>query len=158
PVDLNIRQRKTFPSTSVLIAVDCSGSMGMIEDGVVKLRMAAKAAEETVKLLSPMDRVGVAGSTDGIEFVAPMQPLTDKMAVINQIRKLDIGGGGIYIGPTVEKIEPVIRAEPTKVRHFILLADGSDSTDWRDAIQRAAGMRLDKITTTVVAIGDGKDV
>lgn len=158
PVDLNIRQRKTFPSTSVLIAIDCSGSMGMIEDGVVKLRMAAKAAEETIKLLSPMDRVGVAGSTDGIEFVAPMQPLSDKMAVINQVRKIDIGGGGIYIGPTVQSAEPVLRAEQSKVRHFILLADGSDSTDWRDALQRAAGMRADHITTTVVAIGDGNDV
>jgi len=158
PVDLNIRQRKTFPSTSVLIAVDCSGSMSMMEDGVQKLRMAAKAAEETVKLLGPADRVGVYGSADGIEAVAPMQALSDKMAVVTQIRRLDINGGGIYIGPTVQKIEPVIRAEPSKVRHFILLADGNDSTDWRDAIQRAAGMRADHITTTVVAIGDGKDV
>jgi len=158
PVDLNIRQRKSFPSTSVLIVIDCSGSMGMIEDGQVKLRLAAKAAEETVKLMAPQDRVGVAGSTDGIEFVAPMQTLTDKMAVINQIRTIDITGGGIYIGPSVQAAEPVLRAETSKVRHFILLADGNDSTDWRDAMQRVASMRADKITTTVVAIGDGKDV
>ncbi len=158
PVDLNIRQRKTFPSTSVLIVIDCSGSMSMVEDGVQKLRMAAKAAEETVKLLAPTDRVGVAGSTDGIEFVAPMQPLTDKMAVINQVRKIDITGGGIFIGPSVQSAEPVLRSEPSKVRHLILLADGNDSTDWRDAIQRAASMRSAQITTTVVAIGNGKDV
>jgi len=158
PVDLNVRQRKTFPSTSVLVVIDCSGSMGMIEDGVQKLRMAAKAAEETVKLLAPNDRIGVAGSTDGIEFVAPMQPLTDKMAVINQIRKIEITGGGIYIGPSVETAEPVIRREASKVRHLIMLCDGNDSTDWRDAIQRVARMRMDKITTTVVAIGNGKDV
>lgn len=158
PVDLNIRQRKSFPSTSVLIVIDCSGSMSMVEDGVQKLRMAAKAAEETVKLMAPTDRVGVAGSTDGIEFVAPMQPLTDKMAVINQVRKIDITGGGIYIGPSIQAAEPVLRREPSKVRHLIVLADGNDSTDWRDAIQRAAGMRSSQITTTVVAIGNGKDV
>jgi Ca-activated chloride channel family protein len=158
PVDLNIRQRKSFPSTSVLIIVDCSGSMSMIEDGVQKLRMAAKAAEETVKLMAPTDRVGVAGSSDGIEFVAPMQPLTDKMSVISQIRKLDVTGGGIYIGPSIEAADPTLRKEPSKVRHFILLADGNDSTDWRDAIQRAMAMRADKITTTVIAIGEGKDV
>jgi len=108
--------------------------------------------------MAPQDRVGVAGSTDGIEFVAPMQTLTDKMAVINQIRTIDITGGGIYIGPSVQAAEPVLRAETSKVRHFILLADGNDSTDWRDAMQRVASMRADKITTTVVAIGDGKDV
>jgi uncharacterized membrane protein len=158
PVDLNIRQRKTFPSTSVLIVIDCSGSMSMVEDGVQKLRMAAKAAEETVKLMAPTDRVGVAGSTDGIEFVAPMQPLTDKMAVINQIRRIAITGGGIYIGPSVQSAEPVLLREPSKVRHFILLADGNDSTDWRDAIPRVAGMRANHITTTVIAIGNGKDV
>jgi len=158
PVDLNIRQRKSFPSTSVLIIIDCSGSMSAFEDGVQKLRMAAKAAEETVKLLAPNDRVGVAGSTDGIEFVAPMQPLTDKMAVINQVRRIEITGGGIYIGPSILAAEPVLRREPSKVRHLIVLADGNDSTDFRDALTRAAGMRASQITTTVVAIGDGKDV
>jgi uncharacterized membrane protein len=158
PVDLNIRQRKTFPSTSICILIDTSGSMGMVEDGQVKLRLAAQAAEQTVKLMSPMDRVGVAGSTDGIEFVAPMQKLTNKNAVIGQIRKLNVGGGGIYIGPSVQKAEEVLRNEPSKVRHFILLADGNDSTDEGDAIARTLRMRADKITTSVVAIGDGKDV
>ena len=33
PVDLNIRQRKAFPSTTILIVADTSGSMGVIEDG-----------------------------------------------------------------------------------------------------------------------------
>jgi uncharacterized membrane protein len=158
PVDLNIRQRKVFPSASILIIIDCSGSMGAMEDGVVKLRLAAKAAEETVKLLSPLDRVGVAGSTDGIEFVAPMQPLSDKPRVIAQIRTIDITGGGIFIGPSVEAAEKVIRAEQSKVRHLIIMGDGSDSTDFRDAVQRVAKMRADKITTSVIAIGDGKDV
>lgn len=158
PVDLNIRQRKTFPSTSICILIDASGSMGMVEDGQQKIRLAAQAAEQTVKLMSPMDRVGVAGSSDGIEFVAPMQKLNDKNAVISQIRKLGLGGGGIYIGPSVRKAEEILRAENTKVRHFILLADGNDSTDEEDAIQRTFQMRMDKITTSVVAIGDGSDV
>lgn len=158
PVDLNIRQRKTFPSTSICIIVDASGSMGMLEDGIEKIRLAAKAAEETVKLLSPMDRVGVAGSTDGIEFVAPMQKLDDKGAVIAQIRKLSTGGGGIYINPSVQKGKEVLEKENSKVRHFILLADGDDSDSQEGAIQIALQMRAEKITTTVVAIGDGKDV
>ncbi|MGV3616178.1 MAG: VWA domain-containing protein [Fimbriimonas sp.] len=158
PVDLNIRQRKTFPSTSICILIDASGSMGMVEDGQQKIRLAAQAAEQTVKLMSPMDRVGVAGSSDGIEFVAPMQKLTNKSAVISQIRKLGLGGGGIYIGPTVKKAEEILQKENSKVRHFILLADGNDSTDEGDAVQRTFRMRMDKITTSVVAIGDGKDV
>ncbi len=158
PVDLNIRQRKSFPSTSILIMVDASGSMGMVEDGMPKIRLAAKGAEATVNMMSPMDRVGVAGSTDGIEFVAPMQQLTDKASVIRQIQKLSIGGGGIYIEPSMEKGAQVLRAETTKVRHFILMADGDDCDTHEGSIAIALALRSEHITTSVVAIGEGKDV
>jgi uncharacterized membrane protein len=158
PVDLDVRQRKTFPSTSICIVIDTSGSMGAEEDGKVKLDLAKKAAEQTILLMSPLDRVGVAGSTDGIEFVAPMQRLSNKSNVIAQARKLNVGGGGIYIGPSVQRADEVLRKEPSKVRHLLILADGADSTDERDAISRALAMRRDRITTSVVAIGDGSDV
>lgn len=158
PVDLNIRQRKTFPSVSIAIMIDASGSMGMMEDGVMKIRLAAKAAEETVKLMSPQDRIGVAGSTDGIEFVAPMQQLTDKGKIINQIEKLYVGGGGIYAQPSMQKGEEVLDKETTQVRHFILMGDGNDIDTQEGCLEIAARMRYHKITTSVVAIGDGKDV
>ncbi|MDR3690810.1 MAG: VWA domain-containing protein [Fimbriimonas sp.] len=158
PVDLNIRQRKTFPSIAVAIMIDASGSMGMVEDGVQKIRLAAKSAEETVKLMSPQDRVGVAGSTDGIEFVAPMQQLTDKSAVISQIERLYVGGGGIYIQPSMAMGEEVLDKETTQVRHFLLMSDGNDAELQEGSFEIAARMRAKKITTSVVAIGDGKDV
>ena len=158
PVDLNVRQRKSFPSTSVAIMVDASGSMSMVEDGFPKIRLAAKAAESTLRMLSPFDRVGVAGSSDGIVFVLPMQKLSDKDAAANEIRKLDVNGGGIYIRPTMERAEKVLSAETTKVRHHILLADGADSEEQGGSLGIALRMREAKITTSVVAIGDGKDV
>lgn len=158
PVDLNIRQRKTFPSTTILVISDTSGSMGMIEDGQPKVRLAAKAAEETVRLLSPTDRVGVVASTDGIEFVAPIQLLTNKDATIAQIRRLSVGGGGIYIRESMAFAERELMKENTKVRHLILLADGNDCDTQEGSLQIAAAMRANKITTTVVSIGDGKDV
>lgn len=158
PVDLNIRQRKTFPSTSILIVCDTSGSMSMIEDGHPKVRLAAKAAEHTVGLMAPRDRVGVAGSTDGIEFVAPMQTLSNKSAVISQIRKLDTGGGGIYIKPSMDFADKHLSAESSTVRHLILLADGADSDMQEGALAKALAMQVRKITTSVVSIGDGKDV
>jgi Ca-activated chloride channel homolog len=158
PVDLNIRQRKTFPSTTILIISDTSGSMGMIEDGQPKVRLAAKAAEETVRLLSANDRVGVVASTDGIEYVAPIQPLTNKDDTISQIRKLGVGGGGIYVRESMDFAERALMKENTKVRHLILLADGNDCDTQEGAVQIAAAMRANRITTTVVSIGDGKDV
>lgn len=158
PVDLNIRQRKSFPSTTILIICDTSGSMGMVEDGVPKVRLAAKAAEQTVLMMSAMDKVGVAGSTDGIEFVAPIQKLTDKNAVISQVRRLGVGGGGIYMEPSMQFGKKNLEPDSSKVRHLIILADGSDCDlqDGCDAI--AAYLLAEKITTTCVAIGDGPHV
>jgi Ca-activated chloride channel homolog len=158
PVDLNIRQRKEFPTTSILIVVDASGSMGMPEDGIPKIRLAAKAAEMTVQMLQPQDRVGAAGSTDGIEFVAQMQQLTNKSSVQAQIRKLEVGGGGIYIKPSMDFANDVLSKETTQVRHYILIADGDDSDMQEGAIAVALAMRSKKITTTVVSMGNGKDV
>lgn len=158
PVDLNIRQKKSLAAASVFIIADCSGSMGAVEDGVPKVKLAARAAEETIKLLGPMDRVGVAGSSSGIEIVAPMQSAANKEEAINGARKLDVSGGGIFIRPSILKAEEVLRNEPSKTRHFILLADGADSTDWQGVFETAVRMRAQKITTSVVAIGDGGDV
>lgn len=155
PVDLNIRKRKDLPSTSILIMVDCSGSMSAFEDGLPKLELAKKAAEVTANLLGPMDRLAVAGSSDGIEFVVPMGPLVKEQAT-SGIRKLAVTGGGIYIGPSVTKANEVLSKEPSKVRHLILLADGADSTDWRDSLFLAGTMRKAGITTSVIAFGEGQ--
>ena len=158
PVDLNIRQKKSLAGASVLIMADCSGSMGMIEDGQPKVRLASRAAEETIKMLGPMDRVGVGGSSNGIEMVVPMQSAENKESAINGARKLAINGGGIYVRPTITRAFEILSKEPSKTRHFVLLADGADSTDWDTVFDIATTMRSQKITTSVVAIGDGKDV
>ncbi|MBX3095312.1 MAG: VWA domain-containing protein [Fimbriimonadaceae bacterium] len=158
PISMDVRQRKTFPSTSILIVIDASGSMSATEDGVVKLQLAAKAAEDSTRLLAPVDRLGVAGSTDRIELVAPIVELKDKDEVIRNIRTIRPGGGGIYVEPSMQFAAEELAKQNTKVRHLILLADGSDADSHGTSLEIAQKMRADKITTSVVAIGDGKDV
>lgn len=158
PVDLNIRQRKSFPSTTILIICDTSGSMGMIEDGLPKVKLAAKAAEQTVMMMSNSDKVGVVASTDGIEFVAPIQKLVSKESVVSQIRRLGVGGGGIYCLPSMQFAQKWLIPDDSKVRHLILLADGSDCDSQEGCYQIAAMLKAQHITTTAVAIGDGPHV
>lgn len=158
PVSLDVRQRKTFPSTSVLIVLDGSGSMSMMEDGVMKLQLAARAAEETARLLAPVDRLGVAVSADNFDLFVPIAELTDRNKVIQEIRRARPGGGGIYMEPSMRNAEEEISKQETKVRHVIMLADGNDADLHGDSLEIAARMRRNNITTTVVAIGDGKDV
>ncbi|MCB0825434.1 MAG: VWA domain-containing protein [Armatimonadetes bacterium] len=158
PVDLNVRQRKSFPSTSVMIVIDTSGSMGAIEDGMTKLQLAMKAASQTVEMMGPQDRAGVAGSGSKIDYIAPLQSLKDKSKVIAQIRRLADGGGGIFAEPSVKFGYDKLKGENSKVRHFILLADGADCDQHGVSAMLADEMRKGKITLTCVAIGDGKDV
>ena len=54
--------------------------------------------------------------------------------------------------------DQALRAEDTKVRHLIFLADGADTDTYGSSLSIVNRMRQDKITTTVIAIGDGKDV
>jgi len=158
PVSLDVRQRKTFPSTSVLIVLDGSGSMSMMEDGVMKLQLAARAAEETARLLAPVDRLGVAISSDNFDLFVPIAELTDRDRVIQEIRRSRPGGGGIYMEPSMRNAEEEITKQETKVRHLIMVADGNDADTHGESLEIATRMRRNNITTTVVAIGDGKDV
>ncbi len=158
PVDLNVRQRKTFPSTTIIIVMDTSGSMGMIEDGQEKVKIAASAAAATVRMMNVSDLVGVAGSTDDISFVAPIQHPTDKDAITAQVGRMDVGGGGIYIRPSLEFADKALTPINTKVRHLILMADGDDSDEQEGALARAQEMVAKGMTVSVVAIGTGKDV
>lgn len=158
PVDLNIRQRKVFPSTAVMIVVDTSGSMSMNIGGMTKLQLAASAAVLSANLLGPADRLGVAGSGSQIDYVAPIAELTQKDAVIAKIRRLKDGGGGIYAQPSVKFASEKLAAENTRIKHFILVADGSDCDEHGSSLAIAAAMKSAKTTVSTVAIGDGKDV
>ena len=158
PVDLNVRQRKTFPSTTVILVLDTSGSMGMIEDGQEKVKIAATAAAATVRMMNESDYVGVAGSTDDIAFVAPIQHPIDKDAIANEIGTMDVGGGGIYIEPSLEFADNALTPVTTRVRHLILMSDGNDAEQQEGAFDRAQEMVNKGMTISVVAIGTGKDV
>ena len=158
PVDLNVRNREVQTAASIAIIGDVSGSMGMVEDGMPKVRIMAKAAEETVNMLGPQHRVGVAGSAEGVEWVAPMQTVGNKTAIIDQIRKLDLGGAGIFAHMSIVEGKKVLEAEHTRIRHLILMCDGSDTKAQEECFPLIAEMRAEHITTSTVAIGTGKDV
>lgn len=158
PVDLDVRNRKTFPTTSMVIIADASGSMGAPEDGVEKIKLAARAAAQTVRMLGANDRLAVGGSSDGIEWVFPMGPVGDRQRAVDQVMRLKVNGGGIYIRPSINKAREVLEKEESKVRHLLMICDGDDSTDWDTALDTARILLQEKITTSVVAIGEGKDV
>lgn len=159
PVDLDVRQRKVYPAATVVIIMDTSGSMAAMEDGVQKVHLAARAAIETLKMLRPIDRFGVIVSGTGTDWLAPIQPAQNAPRIIEQISRIYAGGGGIYCRPSLELAAKAILAEPTRVRHIIMLADTDDCDEQEGCFEIAAKLRRLGVTLTVVGFGrpDGID-
>lgn len=165
PVDLDVRQRKVFPAATIVIIIDTSGSMAVMEGGVQKVHLAAKAAIETLKMLRPIDRFGVVVSGTGAgyfqtDWASPIRPAKDRDRIIVQLSKLYAGGGGIYCRPSLELAAKAILGEVTRVRHIIMLADTDDCDEQEGCFEIARQLRSHRVTVTTVGIGrlDGQHV
>jgi Ca-activated chloride channel homolog len=153
PVDLDVRQRKVYPAATIVIIMDTSGSMAVMEGGVQKVHLAAQAAIETLKMLRPIDRFGVIVSGTGSDWLAPIQPAKNAPKIIEQISRIYAGGGGIYCRPSLELAAKAIVAEATRVRHIIMLADTDDCDEQEGCFEIAAQLRRLGVTLTVVGFG-----
>ena len=158
PVDMDLKQHRAMPASAVLIVMDTSGSMGMMEEGKEKIQLAAEAACAVVDLLQPYDSVGVIASDPRPTLVAPLRKVEQKSAIQRDVRSLRAGGGGIACFPSLRAAYGALRADPSSVRHVIMLADGSDCDQQEGCLPLADRMAREKMTITTVAFGDGPHV
>ncbi len=98
----------------MMIIIDTSGSMGMLEDGVEKVQLAAESACTAVDLLQPYDSVGVQASDPQPTMIAEMRRVENKSRIKNDIRSLRAGGGGIYCFPSLSLGYDVMKRESTR--------------------------------------------
>ncbi|GBC99717.1 hypothetical protein HRbin17_02248 [bacterium HR17] len=159
PVDLEGRQRRVYPAATVLIVMDTSGSMAVMEGGVQKVHLAAQAAIETLRMLRPIDRFGVIVSGEGADWLVPIQDARRRDTIITQIQRIQAGGGGIYCRPSLELAAKAITAEVTRVRHIIFMGDTDDCDEQGGCFEIAQALRRMGVTITAVGFGrpNGKD-
>lgn len=158
PVDMSIRKTKVLPSLSVVIVMDKSGSMSMPEGGRTKIELANDAAASVVKLLQPIDHVGIVVCHSFPVMAVPLRPAANKGPIYAQIQTIRAEGGGIYAVPSLRMAYSMLRDAPTRQKHVIVLADGDDVDDAGGVPGLAAAMGKQKITISTVAFGEGKDV
>lgn len=159
PVEMQVKDPKRFPSVSIVVVMDKSGSMSAIENGVTKMRLAAEAAARVAELVNEDDEVTVIGfDTELVDLIGPFLG-RDKNKYINQILSIAPGGGGIYVYESLLEAEKIV-AKSTKLSKFIiLLADGNDAERQEGVPELVRKMRDEYDTTlSVVAFGDGSDV
>ena len=158
PVDMDVRKHRVFPASSVLLVMDTSGSMSMIEDGKEKIQLAAEAACAIVDLLQPYDSIGFIASDPTPTLVCKLRHVQNRAAIKRDIRSVRAGGGGIACYPSLSAAYDVLRDNDSAVRHIILLADGSDCDQQPGSVPLVQRMASENITLTAVAFGDGPHV
>lgn len=157
PVEMQIKDQERFPSVSIVIVIDRSGSMGMQEGGLTKIQLAAEGAVRVVELLNDFDEITVIPvDTQPDNPIGPL-PANDRETAIALIRQIGAGGGGIYVRTGLEAAAEALAQSPNQVKHIILLADGSDSEQKEGVPELIGGLTAEGVTITTVSIGQGPD-
>ncbi len=158
PVEMQIKDQERFPSVSIVIVIDRSGSMSAQEGGVTKIQLAAEGAVRVVELLNDFDEIAVFPvDTQPDNPIGPL-PASQREEAISLIRQIGAGGGGIYVRTGLEAAAAALADSPNQVKHIILLADGSDSEQKEGVEPLIASLVAEGVTVTAVAIGNGPDV
>ena len=158
PVDMEIQDQERFPSVSIAIVIDRSGSMGMSEGGgLSKIELAAEASIRVATLLNDQDEITVIPvDTRPWNPVGPM-PASQREEAIAQIRQMSAGGGGIYMRTGLLAAEEALANTTTQIQHIIVLADGDDAEEKQGVPEILERLTAAGVTVTMVSIGTGRD-
>ena len=159
PVEMTIQDQERFPPMSIVVVIDKSGSMSAQESGVQKIRLAGEAAARVAELINDLDEITVIAFDDRPADVIGPLPGSRRDEVIEQVIRLQAGGGGIYVRESLQEALRYLNDSDSTVRHIILLSDGSDS-EHQDGVREMVEqeMAAQNITLSTVAIGAGSDL
>jgi len=155
PVDMAIRKQKVFPSLAVVLVMDTSGSSGMPIDGKMMISLEAESAVQVVETMQSFDQIGAIVSGEGVDVIAPVRQAREKTALVNDLRAMRPGGGGIFCRPAMQTAYEMMRPVEARTRHIIMLADGSDCDEQEGCDAIAAMMKREKMTFSTISFGIG---
>jgi len=158
PVSFDLKQEKRRASLAEVIAIDISGSMGAMVGGKTKLELANEAAARSAELLGAGDLLGVEHVDTEVFWSVPLAPVTDKKAIDKAIRAVSVGGGGIYVDIALAAAYGELAKSKVNLKHVLLFADGGDADQIAGQATVAANAMRKGITTSVIALGTGKDL
>ncbi len=156
PVHSQLEQRVLFPSLSLLILLDTSGSMDQVqyEGGFSKLRLAKEATIAALQLLVEEERLGVLAFDAQPRWVVTLQNVDDPERIIRRLAPLQTGGSTNLYAALEEAYRSMLKEE-SAIRHILILSDGiSDPGDFETL---AKAIAASGITISTVGIGQDAD-
>lgn len=161
PVQMQVQDPTRFPPMVMAVVIDKSGSMGVQEGGITKIRLAAEAAIRVAETLNDADTLAVVAYDDRPADTIGPAPMTERDLLTAQLRRLQVGGGGIYVRESLAYAADLLRGvtlAPGQQRHILLLADGADAEHQENVPALVQGLVEEGMTLSVVSIGTGQDV
>jgi Mg-chelatase subunit ChlD len=155
PVTMNVKTEVKIPSLSVVFVLDRSGSMGSKTQGEEKLAIAKRAALSSIDLLNRLDRVGILAFDSVREWIVSPTEAAMRRPIAEKLRDLKVGGGTDLYG-ALEEAHRVMRKEPSRVKHLIVLSDGLTEGK-KDFDSLGTRIAADGITVSTVAMGGDAD-
>lgn len=144
PIEFVHKEEKRDPSTTLVIIIDTSGSMG---GGRVQL--AKEVARLAIRRLLPHDKVGIVEFYGAKRWAAPIQPASNAIEIERALNRLNAGGGTVIM-PAIEESFYGLQNVRTRYKHVLVLTDGGVEMGAFEPLIRKMADRGINVSTVLV--------
>ncbi len=145
PVEFVQKEEKRDPSTTLVVIIDTSGSMGGN-----RVQLAKEVSRLAIRRLLPHDKVGLVEFYGAKRWAVPIQPASNSIEIERALNRLDAGGGTVIL-PAIEEAYYGLKNVRTRYKHVLILTDGGVETGAFEPLLRR--MADDGMNVSTVLIG-----
>ncbi|MCP5021613.1 MAG: VWA domain-containing protein, partial [bacterium] len=145
PIEFVQKEEKRDPSTTLVIIIDTSGSMGGN-----RVQLAKEVSRLAIRRLLPHDKVGLVEFYGAKRWAVPIQPASNAIEIERALNRLNAGGGTVIL-PAIEEAFYGLKNVRTRYKHVLILTDGGVETGAFEPLLRS--MSEDGINVSTVLIG-----
>ncbi len=159
PVSMELRQEHRKLSLAIVAVLDRSGSMAMPAGGSrTKMDLADIATADLLKLLTPLDEIGVLAVDSVPHTIVPLHPNNTPEQDRAKILRIQSMGGGIFVYTGLRAAVDMLRKSTVGTKHIILFADAADAEEPGEYVGLLAACEKAGITCSVIGLGHPTDV